>query len=72
MRVEGRQTSQRSHKPIPSDGGLPPTPNLFNELMKGWRGFTQTAEEADEGSNEPKRSPKPMNPKSYVNLSKTT
>ena len=52
--------------------GLPPTPNLFNELMRGWSGFTQTGEEADEGSDELKRSPKPMNPKSYVNLSKTT
>jgi len=28
--------------------------------------------ESDEGSDELKRSPKPMNPKSYVNLSKTT
>jgi len=52
--------------------GLPPTPNLFNELMKGWSGFTQTGEEADEDSDELKRSPKPMNPKSYVSLSKTT
>jgi len=52
--------------------GLPPTPNLFNELMRGWRGFTQTGEEADEGSNELKRSPKPMNPKSQVSLLKTT
>jgi putative transposase len=52
--------------------GLPPTPKLFDELMRGWRGFTQTGEEADEGSDELKRSPKPMNPKSYVNLSKTT
>jgi len=52
--------------------GLPPTPKLFNELMRGWSGFTQTGEEADEGSNELKRSPKPMNPKSYVSLSKTT
>ena len=52
--------------------GLPPTPNLFKELMRGWSGFTLTGEEADEGSNELKRSPKPMNPKSYVSLSKTT
>ena len=52
--------------------GLPPTPNLSNELMKGWSGFTQTGEEADEGSNELKRSPKLLNPKSYVSLSKTT
>jgi hypothetical protein len=52
--------------------GLPPTPKLFDELMKGWRGFTLTGEEADEGSNELKRSPKLLNPKSYVSLSKTT
>jgi hypothetical protein len=52
--------------------GLPPTPKLFNELMRGWSGFTQTGEEADEGSDELKRSPKPMNPKSYISLSKTT
>jgi hypothetical protein len=52
--------------------GLPPTPKLFDELMKGWSGFTLTGEEADEGSNELKRSPKPMNPKSHVSLSKTT
>jgi len=52
--------------------GLPPTPNLFKELMRCWSGFTLTGEEADEGSNELKRSPKPMNPKSYVSLSKTT
>jgi len=32
--------------------GLPPTPRLFEELMRGWSGFTQTGEEADEGSNE--------------------
>jgi len=52
--------------------GLPPTPRLFEELMRGWSGFTQTGEEADEGSNEPKRSPKLVNPKSYVSLFKTT
>jgi putative transposase len=52
--------------------GLPPTPKLFNKLMRGWRGFTLTGEEADEGSNELKRSPKLLNPKSYVSLSKTT
>ena len=52
--------------------GLPPTPRLFNELVKGWSGFTLTGEKADEGSNELRRSPKPMNPKSYVSLSKTT
>jgi putative transposase len=52
--------------------GLPPTPKLFDELVKGWRGFTLTGEEADEGSNELKRSPKLLNPKSYVSLFKTT
>ena len=52
--------------------GLPPTPRLFNELVKGWSGFTLTGEEADEGSNELKRSPKLLNPKSYVSLFKTT
>ena len=52
--------------------GLPPTPSLFSELMKGWRGFTLTGEETDEGSDELKRSPKLMNPKSYISLSKTT
>jgi hypothetical protein len=40
--------------------------------MKTWSGFTQTGEEADEGSDELKRSPKLVNPKSYVSLSKTT
>jgi len=52
--------------------GLPPTPRLFEELMKGWSGFTQTGEEADEGSNELERSPKLVNPKSYMGLFKTT
>jgi hypothetical protein len=52
--------------------GLPPTPKLFNKLMRGWRGFTQTGEEADEGSNELERSHKPMNPKNHVSLPKTT
>jgi putative transposase len=52
--------------------GLPPTPRLFNELVKGWSGFTLTGEEADEGSNELKRSPKLLNPESYVSLFKTT
>jgi putative transposase len=46
--------------------GLPPTPKLFNKLMRGWRGFTQTGEEADEGSNELERSHRPMNPKNYA------
>jgi hypothetical protein len=52
--------------------GLPPTPRLFKELMMGWSGFTLTGEEADEGSNELKRSPKLMNPKSHVGPFKTT
>jgi len=52
--------------------GLPPTPKLFDELVKGWRGFTLTGEEADEGSDELKRNPKLLNRKSYVSLSKTT
>jgi len=51
--------------------GLPPSLKLFNELMKGWRGFTQTGEKADESFNEPERSPKLMNPQSYICLSKT-
>jgi putative transposase len=46
--------------------GLPPTPKLFDELVKGWSGFTQTGEEADEGSNELGRGPRLLNPKSYA------
>jgi putative transposase len=52
--------------------GLSPSPKLFNELMKGRSGFTQTGEEVDEDSDEPERSPRLMNPKSYASLSKTT
>jgi hypothetical protein len=52
--------------------GLSPTPKLFNGLMRGWSGFTLTGEEAGEGSDEPERSPRPMNPKSYASLPKTT
>jgi len=48
------------------------SPKLFDELMRGWSEFTLTGEEADEGSNELKRSPKLLNPKSYVSLFKTT
>jgi putative transposase len=48
--------------------GLPPSPKLFNELMKTWRGFTQTGEKADEGFNELERSPRLMNPQSYICL----
>jgi putative transposase len=51
--------------------GLPPSLKLFNELMKGWSGFIQTGEKADESFNEPERSPKLMNPQSYICLSKT-
>jgi transposase len=51
---------------------LSPTPKHFNGLMRGWSGFTLTGEEAGEGSDELKRSPKLVNPKSYVSLSKTT
>jgi len=28
--------------------GLTPSPRLFDELMRAWRGFTLTGEEADE------------------------
>jgi len=52
--------------------GLSPSSKLFEELMKTWSGFTQTGEEADEGFNEPVRSPKLMNPQSYTCPSKTT
>ncbi len=48
--------------------GLPPSPRLLEELMKAWSGFTLTGGEADEGSDELERSPKLMNPKSYVSL----
>jgi len=41
-------------------------------IVKSWSGFTLTGEEADEGFNELKRSPRLMNPKSYVSLFKTT
>ena len=52
--------------------GLSPSLKLFEELMKTWSGFTLTGEEADEDFNELKRSPRLMNPKSYVSLFKTT
>jgi hypothetical protein len=52
--------------------GLSPSLKLFDELMKGWSGFTLTRDEADEDSNELVRSPRLVNPKSYVSLSKTT
>jgi hypothetical protein len=34
-------------------------------ILKSWSRFTLTGEEADEGSDELKRSPRLMNPKSY-------
>jgi hypothetical protein len=40
--------------------------------MRGWRGFTQTGDEADEGFDELERSPRLMNPQSYARQSKTT
>ena len=52
--------------------GLSPSLKLFEELMKTWSGFTLTGDEADEGFNELKRSPRLMNPKSYESLFKTT
>jgi len=52
--------------------GLSPSLKLFEELMKTWRGFTLTGEEADEGFDELKRSPRLMNPQNYESLFKTT
>ena len=52
--------------------GLTPSPRLFDELMRAWSGFTQTGEEADEGSDELERSPRLVNPQSYVCLPTTT
>lgn len=52
--------------------GLSPSPRFFQELMRRWRGFTLTGDEADEGFDELERSPRLMNPQSYVCLSKTT
>jgi len=52
--------------------GLSPSPRLFEELMKAWRGFTLTGEKADEELDELGRALRLMNPKSYVCLSKTT
>jgi putative transposase len=46
--------------------GLPPTPRLFDELMKSWRGFALTGDEAVEGPNELGRGPRLLNPKSYA------
>jgi transcription elongation factor Elf1 len=49
--------------------GLPHDPEWFDKVVGG---FALTGEEADEGSNEPWRSPRLLNPKSYVSLPKTT
>ena len=46
--------------------GLSPSPKLFEELMRAWRGFTLTGEEADEELYELMRAPRLVNPKSYV------
>ncbi|RSN73798.1 zinc ribbon domain-containing protein [Candidatus Methanodesulfokora washburnensis] len=51
--------------------GLTPSPKLFKELMRGWRGFTLTGGEA-ESPNEPERGLRLMNLKGYVCLLKTT
>lgn len=48
------------------------SPRLFEELMRAWSGFTQTGEEDDESSDELERSPRLMNPQSYVCLPMTT
>jgi len=52
--------------------GLSPSLKLFDELMKGWSGFTLTGDEVDEDSNELVRSPRLVNPKSYVSLLRAT
>jgi hypothetical protein len=48
--------------------GLPHDPEWFDKVVGG---FALTGEEADEGSNEPWRSPRLLNPKSYICLPKT-
>ncbi|WXG47006.1 MAG: zinc ribbon domain-containing protein [Candidatus Atabeyarchaeum deiterrae] len=45
--------------------GLPPSPNLFTELMAGWSGFTQTGDEADALPDELGREARLMSPQSY-------
>jgi hypothetical protein len=50
--------------------GLSPSLKLF-EAMRAWSGFTQTGDEADEGPDELMRSPRLLNPQSYV-VFKTT
>jgi len=49
--------------------GLPHDPEWFDKVVGG---FALTGEEADEGSNEPWRSSRLLNPKSYICLPKTT
>jgi putative transposase len=46
--------------------GPSPTPKLFDELMKSWRGFALTGDEAVEGPNELERGSRLLNPKSYA------
>ncbi|MDM7274739.1 MAG: transposase [Thermoprotei archaeon] len=46
--------------------GLPPSPKVFKDLMRGWSGFTLTGDEAYDSSNELERSLRLVNPKSYV------
>jgi len=52
--------------------GLSPSPILFEELMKAWRGFTLTGEKADGEPDELGRALKLMNSKNYGCLLKTT
>jgi len=69
MRAEGGEAAERGRKPLPSDGGISHDPEWFDRVVGG---FALTGEEADEGSNEPWRSPRLLNSKSYVSQSKTT
>jgi len=43
--------------------GFTPTPRLFDELMKAWKGFNLTRGKADEELNELGSAPKLMNPR---------
>jgi hypothetical protein len=72
MNINSNQCINGEAKSGASEEGLSPFPKLFKELMKGRNGFILTGNEADEGSNELLRSPRLVNPKSYVSLSKTT
>jgi len=62
MWVEDRQLNGAINLYLQMEG-LSPSPMLFDELMKGWRGFTLTGEEAYGGSDELERSLRLMNPK---------